>query len=372
MKRYMKRMIAAITGALMLVSAFGSVSADAAKANHYDGIIKTEFWMTSYYIDGEDGLHPDIQCQALYYSTGKVEVYFWNVRQFDESFDEEKIIKLTEWIPVPTSHMAYKFKTDPDNVVYLDEHAYLTSGSLDDIDVNYYPAEYAYIYERKPEYASEYGFKLDGCGFSESPKFRKQFGFTVDLYYQEYGFNLQGLSCSTSLHKFGTSLGVMRFSPKSADFTGEYSYNFRVMGHNLTVNNDLMNGYNHEPELRAQIAELQKALDSEKADRAAEKKDYERKIADLKYTVECAKEQSINYELEQKYHELQKDYENLHSDYEKYYNKSKSLEEEIESLKSGKTISDPTCDINGDGYFTISDVVWLCRYLAEDITVIEK
>ena len=127
MKR-MNRVIAAIISAAILITAFGSVSADAAMVKRFDGIIKTEFWMTSYHFKDDNAHHPDIQCQALYFSNGMIEVYFWNVRQYDESYDEEKIIILDEYEPVSTAHEAYQFKVNGNKMIYSEDEVELIEG----------------------------------------------------------------------------------------------------------------------------------------------------------------------------------------------------------------------------------------------------
>ena len=351
MKR-MKRMIAAIISAATFITAFGSVSADAAMVKRFDGIIKTEFWMTSYHFKDDDAHHPDIQCQALYYSTGKVEVYFWNVRKYDESYDEEMTILLDDYEPVSTSSAAYQFKINGTKMVFDDDEVELTSGSLDGIDVNYYPKEYTYVYEMKPGDAKEYGFDIGGHGFGRGTADRQYFGYTVYPYFSDRGFYLQGFSAVTTLHNFGASLGMMRFSPKYADFTGEYNYSFRVMGHDLAVNNDLMNGYNHEPELRQQITELSEKVKAYETTISKQEKDISR-LEDAYYKKDREATSLYNENVE------------LTAANADLMDQVAVLKVKVKNLESGEQVKDPVYDINGDGYLTMSDIVLLCRIIAE-------
>ena len=352
MKR-MNRVIAAIISAAILITAFGSVSADAAMVKRFDGIIKTEFWMTSYHFKDDNAHHPDIQCQALYFSNGMIEVYFWNVRQYDESYDEEKIIILDEYEPVSTAHEAYQFKVNGNKMIYSEDEVELIEGSLDDVDVNYYPREYTYVYEMKPEDAKEYGFDIGGHGFgNKSGMDRLRFGYIVYPYLQNKGFYLQGLSAVTTLHNFGASLGLMRLYPKYADFTGEYDYRFRVMGHDLAVNNDLMNGYNHEPELRQQVTEFSEKVESYETTISSQEKDIAR-LEDAYYKKDREAASLYNENVE------------LASQVANLIDQKALLQAEIKKLKSGDQVKEPNYDINGDGYLTMSDIVLLCRIIAE-------
>lgn len=361
----------------MIGPCFNQVSAANNQYEQFDkfnNIIRTENWVTSYFLDDDESVkYPYIQCQALVYSNGMVEVYFWNTYQWDSSYDEEHLIYIPQYAPVSTMDYAYKFREEGIRLDESGDFVDLDKSDLEklrSIDISYYPAEYRYTYELKPKDAIAYGYPDGGYGFQPTQISKINFWCSVN-YASTRMFSVQRFGTAIPLSNLGASLGCFRFT-NTKDFEPGEERKFRIFGHDFTITYETMNSYDITPELRSEIKELQseiKSLNAAISEKDAEIKDLESAVETFsaqlalerntdkdneirvlqQYISGCM--ESIQYTMQQ-YNELSVEYQ--------------ACKKELEALKAGGTLpSGGSPDLDGDGYLTIRDAVWLLRKLSE-------
>ncbi len=213
-------------------------------------IVKTETWITSYYIDDDDSVtYPYIECQADIYNDGTVKFYFWNTHEWDGFATVSHAVTIINSCPYPKGSKEYMFKNKHSytyNEYYeyypvSDKESKITDYSTwDSIDLSYYPNEYESISRSlKTPYFNSTWYNT----YNNKP--------TYYYYYAKPNSSTAGeLTYSDRLWQF-TYYGALPnlpvnekievvFIPK-IDIIEEYS--FRFLGHDLIVSPDILSSH---------------------------------------------------------------------------------------------------------------------------------
>lgn len=410
------------------------LSANEARSNLTDAV-KTESWTYNYWYTADTKsenpkrkLVPYLTVEAYMFADGTLEVYFYNNHKWkseEESEWADMLYTIPSTYPIADNNVLLTFRnTEAGGFGMYDlgiyeyqlemnpepEHIY----SFEDLkkeDFNIYPKEYEVALDKQcPNHPMQDYNKKGNSHFIVTPTVQRHYyRYTyTDLYddpfllgperelksEQRYEI-LDYLSTPDHFSDGSLCISALRFKLKDPDSFGETDeYNFHIFGRDLTVSWNKLNSesYAVEAEKRAVEAE-EKAAQLEK-ELAETKKKLNDEITSLKSKISSL--ETVDYqELLRQYNELWDKYnterDSWHVDYiewrgavadnKRLMSELKSLEivikdrdNQIEALKQQLSESSPDLpapDLNGDGYVTMSDVVWLCRLLAEDVTVTE-
>lgn len=219
-------------------------------------IVKTENWVTSYYIDNDKNTtYPYIECQADIYSDGTVKCYFWNTHEWDGFTTVSHVITIINSSPYSNKSMEYMFKNKlsySNGYYYYYPVSYKNSKTFncstwDNIDLSYYPDDFKY-------YSNYHSFNTDWYSSNKHNP-------TIYYYYESesssYGRTLDGRLEQYRYYGALPNLLVNEktevvFTPK-VDITKEYS--FRFLGHDFKVSPEILSSnVIATPQLTAQDA----------------------------------------------------------------------------------------------------------------------
>lgn len=405
-----KRMLTAIASVMMTLYSIAPISAVAADPttlqNKLTDAVRTDSWISTYHVfpDAETE-YPYLQCEAYIYADGVLEVYFYNSKRWsdDEHLIEDagaeyRIYTVSSVVPIKDNDLllrmidsnGYYFNQNS-GIEYVLDDIYMDA--VKDLDFNTYPADYTMTFNKKPSEhprysdsivkGARYGFSIADNGvvyridsrWTEDPNF--------DERYTEYDWKfgtIESIVMGDYVKGGSSGVSMFRFEPNTGKFIEGSEYRFHIFGHDITVSWNSLNGESYAKDLedRVRVAEASAANYKEKYE--AVKSDYDRLKADVDASVNW---ESKYYDLLNGFGTLQKKYDELVWDHQvstglaEQLNKYKAivhdrdvqienLKAEIENMKSDQYGNLPAPDLNGDGYVTMSDVVWLCRFLAEE------
>ena len=133
-----------------------------------------------------------------------------------------------------------------------------------------------------------------------------------------------------------------------------------------------MSGFDVTPELRAEIKDLQneiKSLNATIAEKDADIKELKASAEDYRAQLELERNRDADEEirvLQQYISGCMESIQITMNQYNELYYEYMDCKAELDALKAGETLpsgNDP--DLDGDGYLTIRDAVWLLRKLSE-------
>ena len=195
-------------------------------------VVKTEKWVTSYYLDDDlEELYPFIRCEADIYNDGTVKLYLWNMHEWDGFATVSHRATIVQTSPTKQSSALYCFHNGTPCILSNGDTYTISendSAWVKEIDVSYYPTEYEWNgVVNSASYCRRYSFVMStGTGeyvLDDSVEFPRYYGPLPNM----------------PFYKIRPANPFYTFKP-TEDPTG--TYEFRLFGHDITITPELLSG----------------------------------------------------------------------------------------------------------------------------------